>query len=124
MTQAAFNNEIAEQEIRISPIAAEQLKNLVDSVEEDIAGVRIYVSGGGCSGMTYGMTYADQVTEYDKVLDGEGFKVLVDAIALSYLKGCNIDFVDNGLNKSFVFNNVFESVGGSGGCSGCGGGSY
>ena len=124
MTQAAFNNEIAEQEIRISPIAAEQLKNLVDSVEEDIAGVRIYVSGGGCSGMTYGMTYADQVTEYDKVLDGEGFKILVDAIAPSYLKGCNIDFVDNGLNKSFVFNNVFESVGGSGGCSGCGGGSY
>ena len=56
----------------------------------------------------------------DKVLEGEGFKVVVDAIALSYLKGCDIDFTQDGLNASFVFNNVFQTVGGSGTCGACG----
>ena len=122
MSEAAYNTAIADHEIRVSDSAAEQLKNLVDSVEEDIAGVRIFVSGGGCGGMTYGMTYAEAIGEHDKILEGSGFTLAVDAIALSYLRGCDIDFVDNGLNKSFVFNNVFQSVGGTGGCSGCGAG--
>lgn len=124
MTEVAYRTEIAEHEIRVTPNAAEQLKNLVDSIEDEIAGVRIFVSGGGCSGMTYGMTYAEQTMPYDKVLEGNGFRILVDPVALGYLKGCDIDFADNGLNKSFVFNNVFQSVGGSGGCSGCGGGRF
>ena len=70
--------------------------------------------------MTYGMTYAESVNASDKVLEGEGFKVVVDAIALSYLKGCDIDFTQDGLNASFVFNNVFQTVGGSGTCGTCG----
>ncbi len=120
MSQVAYQTQVSESEIKISPIAAEQLKNLIDSVEEDIEGIRIFVSGGGCSGMTYGMTYAEQVAETDKTIDGNGFKVVVDAFALAYLEGCDIDFVDNGPNKSFVFNNVFKSVGGTGGCNACG----
>lgn len=122
MGAPAYKTEIAEQEIKVSPAAADQLKTLLGSIEEDIAGIRIFVSGGGCGGMTYGMTYAEAVYDYDKVLAGDGFKIMVDPVALSYLKGADIDFVDNGMSKSFVFNNVFKSVGGSGGCSGCGGG--
>lgn len=122
MSEAAFQTQVVDSELKVSPAAAEQLKNLVDSVEDDIAGIRIFVSGGGCSGMTYGMTYAESIGEKDKVLEGDGFRIMVDAFALAYLDGCDIDFVDNGLNKSFVFNNVFKSVGGTGGCSGCGGG--
>ena len=120
MSEVAFQTTMTDNDIKISPAAAEQLKILIDSVEEDIAGIRIFVGGGGCSGMTYGMTYAETAGDADKVLEGDGFKVMVDAFALAYLEGCDIDFVDNGLNKSFVFNNVFQSVGGSGGCSGCG----
>jgi len=122
MSGVTYQTAIAEHELRVSPTAAEQLKNLIGSVDEDIAGVRIFVSGGGCGGMTYGMTYAESIGEHDKVLRGDGFTLAVDAIALSYLRGCDIDFIDNGLNKSFVFNNVFKSVGGTGGCSGCGAG--
>jgi len=120
MSQVAYQSQISESEIKISQMAAEQLKVLVDSVEEDIEGIRIFVSGGGCSGMTYGMTYAEHIEETDKIIDGNGFKVVVDAFAVAYLDGCDIDFVDNGPNKSFVFNNVFKSVGGSGGCNACG----
>ncbi len=124
MSTVTYSTSISEHEIRVSPTAAEQLKGLVESVEEDIAGIRIFVSGGGCGGMTYGMTYAEQAGDLDKVMQGDGFTLLVDPVALAYLKGCDIDFTDNGLNRSFVFNNVFQSVGGSGGCSGCGGGGF
>ena len=54
----------------------------------------------------------------------EGFQLVVDAVALNFLRGCEIDYVKEGLNESFVFNNVFESVGGSGMCSGCGGSGF
>ena len=64
------------------------------------------------------MTYADDVTKYDSTLEQDGCKVVVDAVALNYLRGCEIDFSDD----SFIFNNVFQAVGGSGTCGGCGGG--
>lgn len=122
MGAPAYKIEIADHEMKVSPAAAEQLKILLESIEDDIAGIRIFVSGGGCGGMTYGMTYAESINDHDKVLDGDGYKIMVDPVALSYLQGADIDYVDNGMSKSFVFNNVFQSVGGSGGCAGCGGG--
>lgn len=122
MSAPAYRTEIAEYDMKVSPSAAEQLKNLLGSIDDDIAGIRIFVSGGGCGGMTYGMTYAEAVSPHDKIMNGDGFKIMVDPVALGYLKGSDIDYVDNGVSKSFVFNNVFKSVGGTGGCSGCGGG--
>jgi len=123
MTQAisaSYNPSITEAELTVSAMAAEQLAGLMANPDVDAEGIRVFVSGGGCGGMTYGMTYAESVNASDKVLEGEGFKVVVDAIALSYLKGCDIDFTQDGLNASFVFNNVFKSVGGSGTCGACG----
>lgn len=122
MSEAAFSTQIVDTEIKMSPSAAAQMKGLMQNAEDGIEGIRVFVSGGGCGGMTYGMTYTDTIHPYDKVLDGDGFKIMVDAVALSYLQGSDIDFVDNGVNASFVFNNVFKSVGGSGACGGCGGG--
>ena len=117
---AAFNPAIRDQEIRVSDKAGEQLAAIMQNAEDGIEGIRVFVSGGGCGGMTYGMTYAEKVDERDKVLEGNGYKMVVDAIALGYLKGCDIDFIEEGLNASFVFNNVFQSVGGSGACGACG----
>lgn len=120
MTQTGFSTDISNDEIKMSAAAAEQMKGLMANADEGIEGIRIFVTGGGCGGMTYGMTYTDTIHPYDKVLEGDGFKLMADAIAISYLKGCDIDFVENGLNASFVFNNVFQAVGGSGACGGCG----
>jgi iron-sulfur cluster insertion protein len=120
MSEAAFSTQIVDSELKLSATAAEQMKGLMQNAEDGIEGIRVFVTGGGCGGMTYGMTYTDTIQPYDKVLEGEGYKLLVDAVAMGYLKGCDIDFVDNGLNASFVFNNVFKSVGGSGACGGCG----
>ena len=102
--------------------AADKLAELFREVDDgDIEAVRIFVTGGGCGGMSYGMTFTDSRNEHDAVLEGEGYKVYVDAVALNFLRGVEIDFVDRGMGQaSFVFNNVFAAVGGSGGCSACG----
>jgi iron-sulfur cluster assembly accessory protein len=121
MTQASYNPVISDMELKVSALAGEQIANLMNNSDVDAAGIRVFVSGGGCGGMTYGMTYAESIESRDKVLEGDGFKVVVDSVALGYLKGCDIDYVQDGLNASFVFNNVFQSVGGSGSCGGCGG---
>lgn len=82
--------------------------------------VRIYVSGGGCGGMTYGITFTDRKTRFDKVLTHDGLSLYVDAVALNYLKGVEIDFESRPTGASFVFNNVFAATGGTGVCSACG----
>jgi len=118
----SFNTTLLPHEVSLSASAAEQMAQIVAAAEDNVEGIRVFVSGGGCSGMTYGMTYAEATLATDKVYQGEGFKMLVDAVALGYLQGCDIDYVEQGLNASFVFNNVFQSVGGSGACGGCGSG--
>jgi len=118
----SFNTTLLPHEVSLSASAAEQMAQIVAAAEDNVEGIRVFVSGGGCSGMTYGMTYAEAALPTDKIYEGEGFKMLVDAVALGYLQGCDIDYVEQGLNASFVFNNVFQSVGGSGACGGCGSG--
>ncbi|RDH83805.1 MAG: iron-sulfur cluster assembly accessory protein [endosymbiont of Galathealinum brachiosum] len=119
MSEVEFNNQLTD-EVKISPEAMNQLAAIVDQ-EAGASGIRIYVSGGGCSGMAYGMTLVEQATEFDAVLKTEKLNLYVDSIALGYLSGVEIDYKTEGLNQSFVFKNVFAQTGGSGSCGGCGG---
>ena len=115
-----FAVELTGADISVSPAAAERFRALQHASDQNFSGIRIFVMGGGCGGMSYSMTYAEGTTPFDTILHGEDFQLIVDAVALNYLKGCRIDFVQQGLNESFVFKDVFQSVGGSGGCAGCG----
>ena len=118
MSELQFKNTITD-EVKVSPAAQEQLMEIING-EPSASGIRIFVSGGGCGGMSYGMTYAEGATEFDSVLEMDDLKVYVDAVALSYLSGVEIDFQSQGLNQSFVFKNVFAATGGSGTCGSCG----
>ena len=113
------SQSIAEQ-INITPAARGKFISLLDEADDKILGVRVYVAGGGCNGMQYGMTFADEQTAYDYELKDDNLSLLIDPVALNYMQGAEIDFVDDGVNATFVFNNVFQSVGGSGSCGGCG----
>lgn len=113
-----FNHTITDA-VKVSSIAEEKLLQLINT-EPDISGIRIFVSGGGCGGMTYGMTFVETPTEFDCVLECDEVNVYVDAVALNYLEGVEIDYKNEGLNQSFVFNNVFAQTGGSGTCGACG----
>ena len=118
MSAMQFNPEITDA-VKVTQAAQEQLSALVDA-EDDISGVRVFVAGGGCGGMTYGMTFVEQPNEFDCVKEQDGLKVYVDAVALGFLEGVEIDYRQDGVNRSFVFKNVFANTGGSGTCGACG----
>jgi len=117
----SFNSVLTAEDINISDAASEKLTELFSDVGDEMEAIRIFVSGGGCGGMSYGMTFSDEKTAYDSVLDSGNYKIYVDSVALNYMRGVEIDFVDKGMGEaSFVFNNVFAATGGSGGCGSCG----
>jgi len=115
---ASFNHRISDQ-IKVTTEAQEQLQRLVDD-EEDVVGVRIFVYGGGCGGMNYGITFVDAAKEQDCLLERGDLKVFVDPVALGFLAGVEVDYQTQGLNRSLVFRNVFQSIGGAGVCGSCG----
>ena len=116
-----YLSTLSESDLNVSAVAGGQFQRLLCDVEDDdIEAIRIYVAGGGCSGMTYGMTFTDRRTDYDRVYEGDGYRVYVDAVALNYLKGAEIDFVTRETGSTFVFNNVFQATGGAGTCGACG----
>ena len=120
MSTPEFNTKITDSEMRVTEAAGRKMAELVQATDENVQGVRVYVAGGGCGGMSYGMTYAESSSDYDRVLDGGDFRLFTDVVALQYLHGAEIDYVDDGIQATFVFHNVFQSVGGTGSCGGCG----
>jgi iron-sulfur cluster insertion protein len=115
----------AKTSLQITPSARTKLAELLAEAGDEASAIRVFVSGGGCGGMAYGMTYADQTTDYDHVIETPELKVVVDAVALNFLQGAEIDFTADSLNPAFVFRNAYTApkVGGGGcGSGGCGGG--
>lgn len=116
----AFDHVLTEAELEVTTSAQDKLGEIISQADDDIDAIRIYINGGGCGGMSYGMTFSDQQTDFDTVLNFEGFKILVDVVALNYLRGAQIDYIQETGRERFVFNNVFAETGGSGACGGCG----
>ena len=118
MSEAAAT--LGSDDLSLTDGAQAKFAELMGQVEENIAGVRVFATPGGCSGMSFGMNFTDQVNaDQDSILECEGFNVIVDQGTMQYPKGVEIDYVDKGDgNASFVFNNL-PSFGGSG-CGTCG----
>ena len=71
-------------------------------------GVRLGVKTTGCSGLAYKLEYVDDLTADDVVFETHGLKILIDPKSLAYLDGTELDFVREGLNEGFRFNNPNE----------------
>jgi iron-sulfur cluster assembly protein len=71
-------------------------------------GLRLGVRTSGCSGMAYRLEYADQQNPDDQLFESHGVKILVDPKSLAYIDGTELDFVREGLNEGFKFNNPKE----------------
>lgn len=68
-------------------------------------GVRLGVRTTGCSGMAYVLEFVDDITEHDEVFESRGVKVVIDSKSMVYLNGTELDYVKEGLNEGFQFNN-------------------
>jgi iron-sulfur cluster assembly accessory protein len=92
--------------ITLTPSAAEKLGGIMEQkgVKESHA-LRVFVKGGGCGGMQYGMTFDDNVREDDNVWEQHGLRLVVDGTSLFYVDGANIDYIDNLMGGGFHIDN-------------------
>lgn len=116
----AFNPVLTEDDVRLSAQARAKLAELLEENRDEVEAIRVFVGGGGCSGMSYGMTFTDSRTPFDCVFQQGGVTLYVDVVALNFLRGVEIDYAERPSGASFIFNNVFAATGGSGTCSACG----
>ena len=93
-----------------SVAAANKAKELIKDEGNDALMLRVYISGGGCSGFQYGFTFDEEVGEGDTVVENEGVKLLVDPMSFQYLSGSEIDFSDDPFNQQFIIRNPNAST--------------
>lgn len=92
--------------LTVTPRAASVIGRLVE--ERNLPGyaLRVFVTGGGCSGMQYGMSFEENAQEFDSVVEVDGgVRLLIDPTSLVYLQGANIDFVDSLIGGGFRIDN-------------------
>ena len=99
--------------IAMSEVATQQLRTLLEQQGNPDLGLRVFVYPGGCSGMSYGMAFEDEINEEDKVFDNAGLKLIVDENSIHYLQGAQIDYEDSLMGGGFrIFNpNAVRSCG-------------
>lgn len=90
--------------VTLSERAAKHVSTFISKRGKGV-GIRLGVRTSGCSGMAYKLEFADEALDEDLVFESHGVKVLVDPKSLPYLDGTELDFVREGLNEGFQFNN-------------------
>ncbi|NMG44184.1 iron-sulfur cluster assembly protein IscA [Aromatoleum toluvorans] len=90
--------------VTVSTSAARHVSNFIAKRGKGL-GIRLGVRTSGCSGMAYRLEFVDETHDDDVVFESNGVKVIVDQKSLAYLDGTELDFVREGLNEGFKFNN-------------------
>ena len=93
--------------ITLTPAAAQHVSRYLSRRGQGL-GVRLGVTTTGCSGLAYKLEYVDEQQPEDLVFEDHGVKVLIDPKSLAYIDGTELDFVREGLNEGFKFNNPNE----------------
>ena len=98
-------NEIEERRILLTENAARRIAVLRTQEDAEDAFLRIAVSGGGCSGFQYGLSFDDQRHDDDFVFERDGVGVVIDEVSLGLLNGAEVDFVEDLMGASFQIRN-------------------
>ena len=91
--------------INFSDNAVKKVKELIEEEGTPDLKLRVFVSGGGCSGMQYGFTFEESVNEDDTKVERDNVMLLIDPMSLQYLTGAEIDYQDNVQGSQFVIKN-------------------
>lgn len=113
MTESEVN---IQPTVTVTPSAVDRLVAMMREKELDGYALRVFVSGGGCSGLQYGMTFDDEMREGDNDFMVNDLRILVDPISARYLEGSSVDYVDSLMGGGFKIENP-NAVSGCG----CGG---
>lgn len=90
--------------ITMTTSASDKVRELLVQENDPSLALRIFVAGGGCSGLQYGMTL-DEEQDGDTVIAQEGFRVVVDEMSVGYISGSEVDYVDSLMGAGFTVNN-------------------
>lgn len=93
------------QVMKLTDAAAERVREIMAKSDKPVVGLRIGVKNGGCAGMEYTMEWAEEQKPFDEVVEDKGVKVLIDAKAMMFLLGTEMDYQTTTLKSGFVFNN-------------------
>lgn len=91
--------------LTVSSSAVQVIRTLLEQRQIPNHALRVFVSGGGCSGMQYGMAFEETPREFDKVVAVDGVRLIVDPTSLMYLQGATIDYVDSLMGGGFRIEN-------------------
>lgn len=91
--------------IQFTDAAAEKVKSLVAEEENPNLKLRVYITGGGCSGFQYGFTFDEKVNEDDFTIEKQGVALVVDPMSLQYLIGGSVDYIEGLEGSRFVVSN-------------------
>ncbi len=89
----------------VTPAASQMIKNLLEQRNITDHALRVFVSGGGCSGLQYGMAFEPAPREFDAVVESDGVRLVVDPTSLLYLRGAVIDYIDSLMGGGFRIDN-------------------
>ncbi len=93
------------QIMKLTDAAAGRVREIMDRADKPVVGLRIGVKNGGCAGMEYTMEWAEDQKPFDEVVEDKGVKVFVDAKAMMFLLGTEMDYQTSTLKSGFTFNN-------------------
>lgn len=91
--------------IKLSGRAVAKVRQLVAEEENDELKLRVFITGGGCSGFQYGFTFDELVADDDTALEQDGVTLLVDPMSFQYLAGSEVDYTEGLEGSRFVINN-------------------
>ena len=93
------------EQLILTDSAVDRIKTLLSKENKPEAGLRLYISGGGCAGMTFGMSIDDTTYSDDAIVKTKGVRVIVDKLSLIYLRGSKIDWDENLQTSGFQIDN-------------------
>ena len=102
---ASANPRPRPQIMKLTDAAADRVREIMAKADKPVVGLRIGVKNGGCAGMEYTMEWAEEQKPFDEVVEDKGVKVLIDAKAMMFLLGTEMDYQATALKSGFVFNN-------------------
>jgi iron-sulfur cluster insertion protein len=91
--------------INLSARAVQKVRELVAEEENPALKLRVYITGGGCSGFQYGFSFDEDMAEDDTAIERDGVTVLVDPMSFQYLAGAEVDYSEGLEGSRFVINN-------------------